>query len=101
MGGNLLLDGVPQLSMLPARTLLFFEGGVTLKVDGQNGPCKATGRSIAEHGGAGDATFDGARFRQGGQTVARASSPGSRNRVRFAPRAERFKARLPEQWINA
>ena len=26
--------------MLPAGTLLFFKGGVTLKVDGQNDPCR-------------------------------------------------------------
>ena len=39
--------------MLPAGTLLFFENGVTLKVDAQNGPCQIAGRSIAEHAGDG------------------------------------------------
>jgi hypothetical protein len=27
---------------------LFFDGGVTLKVDGQNAPCKIAGRAVAE-----------------------------------------------------
>lgn len=97
MGGNLLLDGIPQLSMLPARTLLFFEGGVTLKVDGQNGPCKATGRSIAEHGGAGDVTTTALDFVKVAKRlrglVAWVEKPGA-----IRP-GERFKARLPEQWI--
>eukprot|EP01133_Synstelium_polycarpum_P027631 gene27631-33386_t len=48
IGANMVVDGIPSLSMLPPRTLLFFEGGVTLKVDGQNAPCKVAGRSIAE-----------------------------------------------------
>ena len=43
IGANLVLDGVPRLSMLPSGTLLFFEGGVTIKVDAQNGPCRITG----------------------------------------------------------
>ncbi|RUT97307.1 molybdenum cofactor sulfurase, partial [Mesorhizobium sp. USDA-HM6] len=38
IGANLLIEGVPRLSMLPAGTLLFFAGGVTIKIDAQNGP---------------------------------------------------------------
>lgn len=49
IGANLLLSGLPNLSMLPSGTLLFFQNGVTLKVDGQNAPCKLSGRSIAEN----------------------------------------------------
>ena len=49
IGANLVLEGLPNLSMLPAGTLLFFKGGVTLKVDGQNKPCRYAGRSIAEN----------------------------------------------------
>lgn len=52
IGGNIVLDGIPHLSLLPARTLLMFEGGVTIRVDGDNGPCGIAGRSIA-------AQFDG------------------------------------------
>ena len=46
IGGNLLLSGIPNLTLLPARTLLFFEGGVTIKVDGENLPCRSAGKSV-------------------------------------------------------
>lgn len=52
IGGNIVLSGVPHLSLLPPRTQLFFEGGVTIRIDGDNGPCGIAGRSIA-------AQFDG------------------------------------------
>ncbi|MGB7287619.1 MAG: molybdenum cofactor sulfurase [Salaquimonas sp.] len=51
IGANLVLDGIPNLSFLPPRTLLFFEGGVTLRVDGYNAPCRLAGGSIAKHVG--------------------------------------------------
>jgi hypothetical protein len=31
IGANLVIEGIPLLSMLPPRTQLFFEGGVTLQ----------------------------------------------------------------------
>ena len=49
IGANLALEGVPHLSMLPAGTMLFFAGGVTLKIDGQNHPCRLAGRSVADN----------------------------------------------------
>ncbi|RUZ92828.1 molybdenum cofactor sulfurase, partial [Mesorhizobium sp. M7A.F.Ca.US.006.01.2.1] len=54
IGANLVIEGVPNLSMLPAGTLLFFKGGVTIKIDVQNGPCRIAGRSIAENAGMAD-----------------------------------------------
>lgn len=97
MGGNLLLEGIPRLSMLPPRTLLFFEGGVTLKVDGQNGPCKLTGRSIAERAGVVDVTTTALDFVRVAKRlrglVAWVEKPGT---IRAG---ESVKARLPEQWI--
>lgn len=49
IGGNIVIDGIPHFSLLPARTILFFEGGVSIRIDGDNGPCRVAGRSIAEH----------------------------------------------------
>ena len=49
IGANLVIDGIPLLSMLPPRTQLFFEGGVTLRIDGDNGPCRLAGASIAKN----------------------------------------------------
>jgi hypothetical protein len=47
IGGNLLLSGVPALSQLPPRTMLMFPSGATVRIDGDNGPCKKSGASIA------------------------------------------------------
>lgn len=48
LGGNVVVDGLPQFSMLPPRTRLMFEGGVVIVVEGQNAPCKYAGQMIAE-----------------------------------------------------
>ncbi len=47
IGGNLLLAGVPRLSQLPPRTLLMFPSGATIRIDGDNGPCRKSGAAIA------------------------------------------------------
>ena len=58
IGGNIVLSGVPHLSLIPPRTLLMFEGGVTIRIDGDNGPCRKSGASIAGHfEGRGDIEF--------------------------------------------
>lgn len=49
IGANIVLSGVKDLSKLPPRSLLFFEGGATIKIDGQNAPCRFAGESIGEH----------------------------------------------------
>jgi hypothetical protein len=55
IGANLLIAGIPNLTQLPPRTCLFFEGGVTLRIDGDNAPCRVAGKAIAEATGNGDA----------------------------------------------
>lgn len=97
IGANLLISGIPRLSMLPAGTLLFFKGGVTLKIDGQNGPCRVSGRSVAKHAGmadvdAGSLLFPKAAKRLRG-LVAWVEKPG-----RIA-KGEEISIRIPEQWI--
>lgn len=52
IGANLVVEGIEALSFLPPRTLLFFEGGVTLRVDGYNAPCRLAGSRVAEAVGA-------------------------------------------------
>lgn len=97
IGANLLLDGVAQLSFLPAGTLLFFTGGVTLKVDTQNRPCRIAGRSIAENAGmadlqAGALLFPKVARRLRGLT-AWVEKPG---RIEAG---EAVSVRVPEQWV--
>jgi hypothetical protein len=49
IGGNLLIAGIADFTLLPPRTCLFFGGGVTIRIDGLNVPCRASGRAIAMH----------------------------------------------------
>lgn len=95
IGGNMLIEGIESLTWLPPRTLLFFEGGVTIKIDGDNGPCRSAGRSIARHfEGREDIEFGfvkAAKNRRG--LVAWVEKPGR------VTTGEAFDARLPEQWI--
>lgn len=49
IGGNVVTQGIPSLSLLPPRTRLVFESGAVLRVDGYNSPCRAAGRKIAEY----------------------------------------------------
>lgn len=97
IGANITLTGIPMLSMLPASTLLFFEGGATLKVDFQNGPCKIAGASIARHVGRPDdaglalAFVPAAKRRRG--VLAWVEKPGT------VKMGENVRVQLPEQWI--
>lgn len=47
VGANLVLSGIPHLTRLPPRSLLLFPSGATIRVDGDNDPCRKTGRTIA------------------------------------------------------
>ena len=97
IGGNLLLEGVPRLSMLPAGTLIFFAGGATLKVDFQNGPCRLSGRSVAEHAGMADPEVGALGFVKAAKRsrgiLAWVEKPG---RIVNGAAAS---VRVPEQWI--
>jgi hypothetical protein len=97
IGANLLIDGVPMLSMLPAGTMLFFKGGVTLKIDAQNGPCRDAGRSIAEHAGVADRMATELLFPKAAKRlrglVAWVEKPGR------IVAGDDVSVRIPEQWI--
>lgn len=97
IGANLLIDGVPRLSMLPAGSLMFFKGGVTLKVDAQNGPCRIAGRAIAENAGMADRDAGALLFPKVAKRlrglVAWVERPGT------ISRGEDVSIRIPEQWI--
>lgn len=49
VGANLLLSGIPHLTLLPPSSRLLFSGGASLVVDMENGPCKYPGEIIEEH----------------------------------------------------
>ncbi|MEP7241240.1 MAG: molybdenum cofactor sulfurase [Devosia sp.] len=58
IGSNLLLSGVAGLSLLPPRTILMFASGAAVRIDGDNGPCRASGRSIAAKTGSAKHEFE-------------------------------------------
>ncbi|RUW43653.1 MOSC domain-containing protein [Mesorhizobium sp. M8A.F.Ca.ET.021.01.1.1] len=97
IGANLVIEDVPHLSMLPAGTLLFFKGGVTLKVDAQNGPCRIAGRSIAENVGMADVEAGALLFPKAAKrlrgVVAWVEKPG------IVSTGEEISVRVPEQWL--
>lgn len=97
IGTNLVIDGIARLSMLPPRTQLFFEGGVTLRIDGDNHPCRLAGAEIARHFPDMDQTrlalgfVKAAKRRRG--VVAWVEKPGT------ISSGEAVTARIWEQWI--
>jgi hypothetical protein len=97
IGANLAIEGIPHLSMLPAGTMLFFDGGVTLKIDGQNHPCRLAGRSVADNAGmadreAGSLLFPKVAKRLRG-LIGWIEKPGT------IVAGEGVSVRVPEQWI--
>ncbi|MEP9388719.1 molybdenum cofactor sulfurase [Mesorhizobium sp. KR9-304] len=97
IGANLAIEGVASLSMLPAGTLLFFAGGVTVKIDGQNKPCRYAGQAIAENAAMPD--------REAGALLFPKSAKRLRGLVGWVEKPGRIVAgeaisvRVPEQWI--
>ncbi|UVC18558.1 MOSC domain-containing protein [Mesorhizobium onobrychidis] len=97
IGANLLIEGLPHFSMLPSGTLLFFRGGVTIKVDAQNGPCRIAGRLVAENAGMADHATGALLFPKAAKRlrglVAWVEKPGR------ITTGEEISVRVPEQWI--
>ncbi|PCI05523.1 MAG: molybdenum cofactor sulfurase [Hyphomicrobiales bacterium] len=103
IGANLVLEGVPNLSYLPPRSLLFFDGGVTLRVDGYNAPCRLAGGSIAIHVGA---VGDGEEARATDMALSfKDAAHMKRGLVAWVERegvikpGEDFTVRVWEQWV--
>ena len=48
VGANLVMEGIPLLTQMPPGARLIFEGGVSLVVDMENGPCKYPAEIIEE-----------------------------------------------------
>ena len=48
LGANLMLSGIPSLSLLPPGTRLFFSGDASLVVEAENHPCTVAGEVIQQ-----------------------------------------------------
>ena len=97
IGANIVLDGVPNLSMLPRGTLIFLDGGATLKVDDQNGPCRIAGRRGAERAGMDNVTESSLLFAKAAKRLrgltAWVEKPG---KIETGTTAS---VMIPEQWV--
>lgn len=51
LGANMMLAGIPHLTLLPPATRLIFASGAALVVDWENQPCTGPGGVIATHYG--------------------------------------------------
>lgn len=49
VGANLILEGIPTLTQMPPSSRLIFEGGASLVVDMENGPCRFAAEQIELH----------------------------------------------------
>lgn len=95
IGANVVISGMPSLSLMPPRTRLVFEGGTVIRIDGDNAPCRVAGSAIADNvpGREGlDLLFPKAAQRLRG-LVGYVEKPGT---IRSD---EAVTAHVPEQWI--
>ncbi len=66
LGANIVLEGLPHLTLVPPSSRLIFEGGAALTVDMENNPCQFPAREIErEHPGKGREFIAAARNRRG------------------------------------
>jgi hypothetical protein len=95
IGGNLLISGITDFTLLPPRTCLFFAGGVAIRIDGLNVPCRFSGRSVAtrypEQKGLDIAFVRAGKHARG--LVGWVEKPG------VIMVGEMLEARVPEQWV--
>lgn len=97
IGANLLIEGVPRLSMLPPGTLMMFAGGACIRIAGYNAPCRISGTMVAKRARmtdqqAGALAFPKAAKRLRG-LVGWVEKPG------VIEQGEAVSVRIPEQWI--
>ncbi len=69
VGANILLTGLPHLTLLPPASRLRFEGGACLTVDMENAPCKYPAEEIERHHPGTGRHFIGAARGKRGVTV--------------------------------
>lgn len=95
IGANILVDDIADFTLLPAGTVLFFDGGLTLKLDGRNAPCKFAGASIARHIGAGDEALVAMEFVKAAKYLR--GQTGWVERQGIVLDTDKISARVPEQ----
>lgn len=95
IGANIVVEYIADFTLLPAGTVLFFESGLTLKLDGVNAPCKIAGTSIAHHIGAEEEALTALNFVRAAKYLR--GQTGWVERAGAVSIGEKFSARVPEQ----
>ncbi len=95
IGANIVVSEIANLSLVPPRTRLEFEGGVVIRIDGDNAPCRFAGAAVAanfpDREGLDLAFAQKARRLRG--LVGFVEKPGT------ISAGETATAHIPEQWI--
>jgi len=66
LGANIVVSGIPDLTLLPPSSRLLFDSGAALVVDNQNMPCAYPAKVIeSQHAGAGTRFVRAAKDRRG------------------------------------
>lgn len=94
IGANLVIEGIPRLSMLPRATRLAIGEAAALHVDDQNAPCRIAGRSLARHLDRPDVELAFAREARRLRGVVAAVDRAGEIAV-----GDAIVAYLPEQWL--
>jgi len=103
VGTNVLVAGLPRFSMIPPRTRMVFEGGVVIRIDGDNSPCRFAGKSIADN--LPEESLSSEELRTGLDLEFVKQAKRLRGLVGFIERpgdirvGEAVTAMIPEQWI--
>jgi len=93
IGANLVIEGLPRLSLLPRGTRLV-AGTAAIRVEDQNAPCRIAGRSLARHVGRDDLELGFAR-----EAKRLRGLVASVERAGDIALGDAVTAHIPEQWI--
>ena len=99
IGASILVEGITDFTLLPAGTVLFFDSGLTLKLNGLNAPCKIAGTSIAQHIGAQNEAMVALNFVKSAKYLRGQTSWVERAGV--AEVSDKITVRIPEQLCYA
>ncbi|MEM8814012.1 MAG: MOSC domain-containing protein [Pseudomonadota bacterium] len=95
IGANVVVEGIPDFSFLPAGTLLFFGDDCVLRVEERNAPCRHAGKAVAiRYEGRDDIELAFPKMAVGRRgVVASVDRPG------MARAGAPLKVSVPAQWI--
>lgn len=85
VGASIVLEGLPDLTLIPPSSRLIFDGGASLLVDMENAPCTVVARELERHQPGKEKSYRAAAMHHRGviACVERPGSIGLRERARL------------------